>query len=160
MDPTFRRVALIAAVLGLLVSLFVVLRVNGEDDPATSTTTEAQVTTAATTTEAAPTTTAVATTDQMTTVQAGGEVVAIPIEVVGGRPSAGIDRTSVTQGQRVRLVVTADVADEIHLHGYDLSADVAPGQPATIEFVADTPGRFEVELEQRGVQLADLEVRP
>jgi FtsP/CotA-like multicopper oxidase with cupredoxin domain len=158
MDPTFRRVALIAAVLGLLVSLFVVLRARGGDDgPATApATTAVETTTAAATTEAPPATTA----DQTTTEETGGEVVTIAIEVAGGRPTAGIDRTSVSQGQRVRVVVTSDVADEIHLHGYDLSAEVAPGQPATIEFVAETPGRFEVELEGRGVQLADLEVRP
>ena len=48
----------------------------------------------------------------------------------------------------------------MHLHGYDLSADVAPGSPATIQFTADVPGRFEIELEDLGVQIAELEVRP
>ncbi len=35
------------------------------------------------------------------------------------------------------LVVTAEVTDHVHLHGYDLMADVAPGKPARIEFTAD-----------------------
>jgi hypothetical protein len=48
----------------------------------------------------------------------------------------------------------------VHLHGYDLSADVAPGAPATIRFEANAPGRFEIELENTGVQIAELEVRP
>ena len=48
----------------------------------------------------------------------------------------------------------------MHLHGYDLMADVAPGAPATIRFTADVPGIFEVELEDRGLHIAELEVRP
>ena len=46
------------------------------------------------------------------------------------------------------------------MHGYDLMADVAPGQPVTIRFTADTPGSFEIELEELGAQIAELEVRP
>ena len=63
-------------------------------------------------------------------------------------------------GSDVVVTVTSDVADEVHLHGYDLSADVAPGAPATIRFEANAPGRFEIELENTGVQIAELEVRP
>jgi hypothetical protein len=58
------------------------------------------------------------------------------------------------------LNVTADVVDHVHLHGYDLFADVAPGQPAKLEFNAETPGRFELELEERHALIAELEVRP
>jgi len=54
--------------------------------------------------------------------------------------------------------VTADVVDEVHVHGYDLFADVAPGAPATINFVADIPGVWEVELEGAGALLVELEV--
>ena len=46
------------------------------------------------------------------------------------------------------------------MHGYDLMADVAPGKPATIRFTANTPGLFEIELEDLGLQIAELEVRP
>ena len=58
----------------------------------------------------------------------------------------------------VVLAVTSDVADEIHLHGYDKKTDVAAGGTARLPFVATIPGRFEVELESRGVQIADLTV--
>ena len=78
----------------------------------------------------------------------------------GARPQGGIARPRVAQGDRVVLVVRSDVADEVHLHGYDLSKDVAAGGTARISFVADVPGRFEVELEQTGVQLADITVEP
>ena len=84
----------------------------------------------------------------------------VRIVVVGGQPQGGIRRASVRRGREVIVRVSSDVADHIHLHGYDLIADVAPGAPAEITFVADVPGRFEIELEDRGVPIADLQVRP
>ena len=161
MNPDFRKVALIAAGLGLIVSLFVALRQSGDDGAAT--TTAAAATTAATTTEAAATTEAPpATTAEPppTTTEAPVGPVELEYTVVGGRPEGGIGRDAVDLGSDVVITVTSDVADEVHLHGYDLSADVAPGSPAVIRFNADAPGRFEMELEGTGVQIAELEVRP
>ena len=55
----------------------------------------------------------------------------------------------------------SDVADEVHVHGYDLMADVAPGQAgARSQFTANLTGRFEIELEDRGKQIAQLTVLP
>ena len=65
-----------------------------------------------------------------------------------------------TQGDRVRIVVDADVSDEVHLHGYDLMADVTPDDPARIDFVANAAGRYEVELEGAGELLFELEIVP
>ncbi len=48
----------------------------------------------------------------------------------------------VRQGQTVRLAFDADEAGEIHLHGYDLTAAVAPGQPGVITLDAHTAGGF------------------
>jgi hypothetical protein len=58
------------------------------------------------------------------------------------------------------LLIRSAVADHAHLHGYDLLADVAPGRTARIAFRADVPGRFEIELEDRGEQFAELIVSP
>jgi heme/copper-type cytochrome/quinol oxidase subunit 2 len=44
------------------------------------------------------------------------------------------------------------------VHGYDLKGDVAPGRPAIIEFTANVPGVFEVELEEAGLKLVELQV--
>ena len=84
----------------------------------------------------------------------------IGVTVRGGTPVNGIKRVTVARNRRVVIVVRSDVADHIHLHGYDIMRDVAPGQPGRIRFRATAPGRFEVELEDRGVQLIDLRVRP
>lgn len=79
---------------------------------------------------------------------------------MSGAPQGGIVRETVEKDERVVLVVTSDVADEVHLHGYDVTRDVAPGKPARLPFKATIPGRFEVELEDRGVQIADITVQP
>ncbi len=84
--------------------------------------------------------------------------VVVPVRVAGGKVVPPTHRVDVPMGQRVRLQVDSDVADEVHVHGYDLKQDVAPGSPATVEFVADQPGLFEVELEEAKLQLVQLEV--
>lgn len=93
-----------------------------------------------------------------TTTEASGPTT-IRITVENGVAKGGIVRASVTEGDVV-LVVTSDVADEIHLHGYDLSTEVAAGGTARLPFTATIPGRFEVELEIRSTQIADLTVEP
>jgi hypothetical protein len=110
----------------------------------------------ATTTE--ETTTAETTTEETTT--AAPEVATLRVTVRGGEPLGGIQHLTVRQGERVRVRVTSDVRDHIHVHGYDLMRDVAPGTPAMIQFRATLTGRFEIELEDRGTPIAELEVRP
>jgi FtsP/CotA-like multicopper oxidase with cupredoxin domain len=148
-NPNFRTAALIAATLGLLVSLFLVLRPNDDEDAAGTT---VQTTTEQTSTEQ--------TTEQATTTApAEGGPLVLRVTVPADT-AAAVKRFSVRRGRAVELVVDSALADEIHVHGYDLSADVTPGVPATIAFTADAPGRFEIELESRGIQIAELEVRP
>src|SRR5262245_46838016 len=84
----------------------------------------------------------------------------VRVSVVGGVPEGGVVRESTDKGDRVVVLVTSDVSDEVHVHGYDLMSDVAPGAPARIAFRATIPGRFEIELEDRGVQIAELTVNP
>jgi hypothetical protein len=60
----------------------------------------------------------------------------------------------------VLIVVRADISDHVHVHGYDLIADVAPGAPARIRFRANVAGVFEVELEGAGRPLFRLEITP
>lgn len=83
----------------------------------------------------------------------------IELTVVGGEVSGDTGRVEVAAGEPVSLTVTADVADEVHVHGYDLLVDTVPGQPAQLSFVADTPGVFEIELEGAGTLLTRLQVQ-
>jgi len=50
------------------------------------------------------------------------------------------------------------VADEIHVHGYDLTTDVPAGGSSSVNFTATIPGVFEVELEGAHLQLFELQV--
>jgi hypothetical protein len=143
-NPNFRTAALIAAALGLLVSLYFALR---SDDSAAPTVT-------ATATATATATEPPATIEPPATTAPAGPV-RITIDAAGK-----IYRGSVAQGRQVVVTVRASVTDEVHLHGYDLMADVAPGRPGRIRFTASIPGQFELELEQRGKLIGVLEVRP
>ena len=83
----------------------------------------------------------------------------IDITVAGGKVTTVSKRPAVERGATVQLRLTADVVDEVHLHGYDKSVDTVPGTAVTLEFVADIAGVFEVELEKTGKQLINLEVK-
>lgn len=113
-----------------------------------STTTTGPVET--TTTTVAETTTTAA---ETTTTAPGG----IDVTVAGGEVDVS-GAVSVPAGEEVVIRVVSDVAEHVHVHGYDLMADVGPDQPAEITFAADVPGIFEVELEDSGQLLFNLEV--
>jgi hypothetical protein len=84
----------------------------------------------------------------------------VRVRVVNGVPEGGIVRETVDKGDRVALIVTSDVADHVHVHGYDLFRDLVPGKRARIAFRARLTGRFVVELEDRHAQIAELTVNP
>jgi hypothetical protein len=48
----------------------------------------------------------------------------------------------------------------VHVHGYDVSRDVPAGGSVRFGFPARPEGIFEVELEGRHVQIAELRVTP
>ncbi len=48
----------------------------------------------------------------------------------------------VSRGDTVRLVLEADEEGEIHVHGYDLTAEVSPAHPGELVFQANTAGAF------------------
>jgi hypothetical protein len=108
--------------------------------------------------EASPSETASATTSASPT-EAQPEGTTIRISVTDGKvtPPALVEQVGL--GESVTLVVTSDVADEVHLHGYDAHADLVAGQEGTLTFTADIPGVFEVELEETGTLLVELEVK-
>jgi hypothetical protein len=84
----------------------------------------------------------------------------VRIMVRGGKPVGGVRRVAVAKGRRVVLTVSSDVSDEVHLHGYDVMRDVAPGKPARLAFRATIVGTVEVELEHSGVPLARITTQP
>ena len=79
---------------------------------------------------------------------------------VAGGEVRGPLALAVTEGQQVTLRVRSDVADELHVHGYDLSAPLPAGEPVALTFVAARAGRFAIELHRAHRELRALEVRP
>ena len=142
----------IGAVAAVVV-LFFVFRSGGDEEE-----TAPPATTAAATTETAADTEPTAPVETEPPPPAGP--VRAGIRVRGGEVVGGRRLLKVKQGKEVVLVVDADVADEVHLHGYDVMVDVRPGMPARLRFKASIAGRFELELEERALPLGELEVRP
>jgi hypothetical protein len=146
-----RRLLYVLLAIVALVGLFLAVRPGGDDDTAAGSTTATtkvepipiEPTTAATTTATTPTVTSPTVTRWR----------------IDSRDDA-LDRLTVPKDTRVRIVAIADVTDHVHVHGYDVMADVAPGSPAVVVFTAELPGRFEIELEDRGRQIAQLTVQP
>jgi hypothetical protein len=147
-----------AGIVVLAVVLFVALRPDDDSENAANTTPTVQTTTEATT--EVTTTTQTTTEEVTTTTPPADQPQRVVVVVENGQPVGGVKQVEIEQGKEVVLVVRADVEDEVHLHGYDLSADVAPGQPARISFRADLAGEFEAELEDRAVPIVELVVSP
>jgi len=103
------------------------------------------------------TTNAAATTSGTTTT--ANAPVTIRVVVKGGKPVGGIQRATVKKGQTVAIVVDSDVADEVHVHGYDLHKDVPAGGTIRIAFPATIVGEFEAELESRKLQIVEFTVK-
>ncbi|MDQ4090934.1 MAG: hypothetical protein M3163_11630 [Actinomycetota bacterium] len=124
------------------VALLALSACGGEDDPPTVE-------------PGAPTTTAPGAT--ATTAATTATVLAVTVR--GGSVVEGAARQRATLNQPVTIRVTSDVAEEVHVHGYDKRVNVAAGGTAEVAFVANIPGVFEVEFERSHKLLFTLEVR-
>src|SRR6266550_3699865 len=135
-----RRLAIVGAVVVLAVVGFVIAQSGGSNKDKSTTTTS--------------------TTNGVT---ATGTVPAnAPVQIVvkNGQPVGGVKKIKVSKGDPVRFTVTSDVADEIHVHGYDFHKDVKKGGSVSFDFPAKIDGTFVIELESRGEQIASLRVEP
>jgi hypothetical protein len=139
------RVGIAVGALAAVVVLFVVFA-GGDDDGSTAPETTTRAQSAQGTTERRPPK------PQAPTIER--------IVVRGGKPVGGVKRLDFESGERVRFSVRSDVADEVHVHGFDISKDVPAGGSVRFGFPADLEGVFEVELEHSHVQIAELRVTP
>lgn len=139
---------------GLLLGCWLLAGCGGDDGGGQAAGTSGPTTSSPTSTEG-PT----STTKRVTTTTARFAGTLIEARVTGGTVQTAERRVKLAAGEPVRIWIEADVADEVHVHGYDLTRPVGPGKPATIEFTADLPGVYEVELEAAKRKLFELEVR-
>ena len=145
-----RRAGLVLAGMAILIALFLFLRGRGDDDSVASPTE-----TVSTRTAPPPTTTG------RPAPPPKPQATVVRIAIRGGSVAGGVKRVALKQGTTVVIAVSSDdVSDHVHVHGYDISREVGAGRPARLRFKATLAGRFEVELEERSLPVAELEVRP
>jgi len=149
---TGSRIAVLAAVVVIAIGGLVIAK-NGGDNKTNGDTTPASTPASSTGTGTSATTTST------TTAKPAGPPV-FRVTVSGGKPVGGIEKIKVNKGDTINLVVKSDVADEVHIHGYDFHKDVAAGGTARFKFPAKIDGSFEIELESRKEQIAALTVEP
>lgn len=142
-----RNTGIIVAAVVVLVVGFVLA--TGGDDKGSGT----SAGTATTTETAAP-----AATSAGTAAAPAPEVKTVTVK--DGKPEGGVQRLAYDKGDTVRFRIDSDTADEIHVHGYDLMKDVEAGGSVAFTFPAKFDGKYEVELEDAGVQIASLEIQP
>jgi plastocyanin len=147
----------ITGAFALVLTTGVLAACGGSDSTGTSTAAPAAATTAVATTAPAATTSAATTAAPAT---AAAEAGVLTIKVVDEQPVGGVAKLKVGKGDRIRFVVESDSKQEVHLHGYDIAKDAAPGAPAEFDVKATIEGVFEAELEDPGVQILKLTVEP
>ena len=135
-----RRLALIGAVVVIAIIGFVIAK-SGSDDKT-------------------PTTSTTSTTNGVTIKGTVPRDEFTHLVVKDAKPVGGVKKIKVGKGDDVKFDVTSDVADEIHVHGYDFMKDVKKGGKVSFDFPAKLDGIFEIELEERSEQIASLQVEP
>ncbi|MEU4555918.1 hypothetical protein [Micromonospora violae] len=129
-----------------------------DDDPSVATPSTAPTSAAPpSATATAPTPTATGTPSATATATPVDREITVTIAKRKIDPPTG--RVTVSKGELIRITVTSDVPDELHVHGYDLGARLPAGTPGSVEFRADKTGLFEVETHDTELVLFQLVVR-
>lgn len=84
----------------------------------------------------------------------------LEVTIEDGTVTPNARRVEVTEGTRIELTVTSDEEDALHVHGYDEEVEVQPGETATLSFIADRAGRFEIETHHTEQLVYQLIVKP
>ena len=141
----------IAAVIAI-VAVVLLLATGGDDDEQEASATPTATATATATPTAEPDASATPTPTETPTPTPEPEIPTLTGD--------GVTKLEFKEGDEVRFRVRADVTDHVHVHGYDLMKDVAPGKPVTFAFPATITGIFEIEFEDAGQQIGQLRVDP
>ena len=80
----------------------------------------------------------------------------ITASYVGGEVVTDGVRVESQLGEEVVLRISSDVAEEIHVHGYDVYADIPAGGLVDVPLTLTLPGSYEVELHGAGRPLFQL----
>lgn len=144
------RTALIGAALVVVAVVLLIVLSDGEDGGGDTTTSGNAVSNEAKSGGGGKDAGKAAPEPEVTTIEVGKD----------GKPVGGVAEITVNKGDEVRFRVESAIAEEIHLHGYDLMKDVPAGGSVSFDFPAEIEGIFEAELEGRAEQILELKVEP
>jgi hypothetical protein len=82
------------------------------------------------------------------------------IVIKNGEPVGGIKQLEYSAGEQIQFKVESDIAEEVHFHGYEVMKDVKAGGTVSFDMPAEIEGIFEVELERKKEQIAEITVNP
>ena len=71
-----------------------------------------------------------------------------------------VTKLTFDEGDTVRFRVRSPEAEEIHVHGYDITKEIEPNKTATVSFKATITGIFEIEFHGSAEQIGELKVEP
>ena len=74
----------------------------------------------------------------------------VGVGFAGGQLTGETGRVETSLGESIVLRITSDVTEEIHVHGYDVYADVPAGSTVDIPLTTTLAGQYEVELHEAG----------
>jgi hypothetical protein len=153
-----QRAGIVIGAVVVLIVAYLLIQGGGDDSSKDTASTPAATSgTASTPTSSTPT----SSTPNSSTPTSSTAAPSTPtVRVVNAKPQGGVQKLDFNKGDRIRFTVVSDTADEIHVHGYDLMKDVTKGGSVTFDFKGSIDGRFVVELEDHGEQIAELDVQP
>jgi hypothetical protein len=152
-----QRLAVLGAFVVVVVVAFIIAR-PGSDDSSGTTGTQTATAVVQQTVE----TTAGRTQTVTRTVERPAKPAVPTVVVEDGKPVGGVERLQFRKGGTIDFRVRAGApGGEVHFHGYDVHRHV-PAGGGTVRFrlPAKFDGRFVVELEATGQEIAEVEVQP
>lgn len=82
----------------------------------------------------------------------------VEISLKDGKASPNGDRLSLKKDTILRLEITSDHDDEVHVHGYDVEIPVKAGAKVAKVITLDESGRFRVESHEPALTILQLVV--
>lgn len=81
------------------------------------------------------------------------------MQVTGTSVDPAPARVDLAVGETLTIVVTSDLTDRVHAHGFEVEQDLPAGRPTTLTLTGTQTGLFEVETHESGLTLLTVAVR-
>lgn len=96
----------------------------------------------------------------ITRVAHGSEPQRFFLKIARGKLVEGPKVIRLKRDAAVELNVLSEVADELHVHGYNLTLKLSPNMVSTLRFAAKLTGRFTFEMHKTHWEVGAFEIYP